>query len=153
MRISSPAFKDKQTLPVQYTCDGENISPPLEFGEIPTNAKSLVLLMEDPDTPRDVSPDGMWDHWIVYNIPPTTTVVELGQNPPGVLGLNTSGGRTYQPACPPSGEHRYFFKLIALDSLLEFDDPSKVTKKIIEDEMEDHIIDQAELVGLYSRKI
>ena len=91
-------------------------------------------------------------HWVVYNIPASTTLVEMGQNPPGILGLNSSGNAAYQPACPPSGEHRYFFKLYALDSLLTFDNPSQATKKMIEDEIEDHIIDQAELVGIYSRK-
>jgi Raf kinase inhibitor-like YbhB/YbcL family protein len=152
MTITSSAFKDKQTLPMTYSCDGEKISPPLEFNEVPINAKSLVLIMEDPDVPRTLKPDGMWDHWVVFNIPSSTTSIESGQTPPGLVGQSTSGNTAYDPACPPSGEHRYFFKLYALDSMLMFDDPAKVTKQMVEDEMEDHIIDQAELVGLYERK-
>jgi Raf kinase inhibitor-like YbhB/YbcL family protein len=152
MRITSSAFKDKQSLPIQFTCDGESISPPLEFNEVPTNAKSLVLLMEDPDVPRDLRPDGIWDHWVVYNIPPSVTSIEMGESPEGIGGLNTGGKSGYSPACPPSGQHRYVFKLYALDAMLAFDDPSIVTKKVLEEEMEDHIIDQAELVGIYERK-
>jgi Raf kinase inhibitor-like YbhB/YbcL family protein len=152
MRITSPAFKDKQYLPIQFTCDGESISPPLEFGDVPVNAKSLVLIMEDPDVPRDLKPNGMWDHWVVYNIPPTTTSIDTAHDPEGQLGLNSGGKTGYYPACPPTGEHRYFFKLFALDSMLTFDDPAAVTKKMVEDTMEDSIIDQASLVALYKRK-
>lgn len=151
MRIVSSAFAHNQRMPSKYTCDGEGINPPLIFSDVPEAAKSVVLLMEDPDVPTNLKADGMWDHWVVYNIPPVVTTVEEGKNPEGFVGLNTSGGAAYQAPCPPNGQHRYFFKFYALDTKLEFDDPSKVTRKMVEGAMNGHIIESAELIGLYSR--
>lgn len=151
MQISSPAFAHNAPIPSMYTCDGENVNPPLEFSDIPESARSLVLLMEDPDVPKHLKPDGMWDHWLIYNIEPTVTAIAENSTPPGVVGVNTSGQNAYAGACPPDREHRYFFKLYALDTELSFDAPSKVTKQMVIDAMQGHIIDQAELIGLYER--
>lgn len=146
MKITSPAFGNNQSMPSKYTCDGEDINPPLEFHDVPTGAKSLVLLMDDPDAPV-----GIWDHWVVYNIPPTVTLIEEGKEPEGSIGLTTSGSAAYEGACPPNGQHRYFFKLYALDGILSFAEANNVTKKMVEDAMKGHIIEKAELIGLYNR--
>jgi Raf kinase inhibitor-like YbhB/YbcL family protein len=102
--------------------------------------------MDDPDAPA-----GTWDHWVIYNIPPHATHIEEGKAPEGVIGLNTSGGAAYYGACPPNGQHRYFFKLYALDEMLTFADPKGITKNIVEDAMDGHILEKAELIGLYRR--
>jgi Raf kinase inhibitor-like YbhB/YbcL family protein len=151
MKISSPAFKHNTRMPSTYTCDGENVNPPLQFSEVPADAMSLVLLMDDPDVPRNLKPDGMWDHWVLYNIDPNTTEIFENQIAPGEMGLNSGNTRAYYGACPPDREHRYFFKLFALDTLLHFDDPTKVTKQMVIDAMPGHILDQTELIGLYER--
>lgn len=151
MKITSSVFAHNQTLPAKYTCDGENISPPLSFHDVPLGAKSLVLLMDDPDVPHNLRADGMWDHWVVYNIPPSLTSIEEGKTPEGSVGLNTSGSAAYQGACPPNGQHRYFFKLFALDIMLNFDDASGVTKSMVENAMEGHVVANDELIGVYSR--
>lgn len=151
MKITSPAFGHNQSIPSKYTCDGENVNPPLSFHDVPQETKSLVLLMEDPDVPHNLRADGMWDHWVVYNIDPTVTAIEEGKTPEGSVGLNTSGGAAYQGACPPNGQHRYFFKLYALDTVLDFDDASKVTKVLVENALEGHVLAKAELIGVYSR--
>lgn len=127
------------------------MNPPLSFHDVPQETKSLVLLMEDPDVPHNLRADGMWDHWVVYNIDPTVTAIEEGKTPEGSVGLNTSGGAAYQGACPPNGQHRYFFKLYALDTVLDFDDASKVTKVLVENALEGHVLAKAELIGVYSR--
>ncbi|MFZ6014978.1 MAG: YbhB/YbcL family Raf kinase inhibitor-like protein [Patescibacteria group bacterium] len=149
MQISSSAFGNNGLIPAQYTCDGQNINPPLGFSDIPSNAKSLVLLMDDPDVPKSVREDGMWDHWVVYNIPPATVTIFEAQNPPGLMGVNTGGRLAYGGPCPPDKEHRYFFKLYALDSMLELAEGA--TRAEVENAMEGHIIAQAELMGRYDR--
>lgn len=151
MQITSPVFAHKSPMPSTYTCDGANVNPPLEFSDVPEDARSLVLLMEDPDVPKNLKPDGMWDHWVVYNIDPAVTVITENSTPPGMVGLNTSGQNAFAGACPPDREHRYFFKLYALDTELAFDDPSKVMKQMVIDAMQGHIIEEAELIGLYER--
>lgn len=149
MKITSTAFEHNGKIPSIYTCDGENINPPLEFPDIPENAKSLVLLMDDPDVPKNLKPDGMFDHWIIYNMPPSTN--EVGENhvPPGKEGLNGAGQKKYTGPCPPDREHRYFFKLYALDAMLDL--PGGTDKAMVEEAMKDHIISKAELIGLYER--
>ena len=151
MRITSPAFTDQESIPATYTCDGENVNPPLEFHEIPSDAETLVMLMDDPDVPTSLKPDGMWDHWVVYNIDPAITGFAENATPPGDIGKNSGGTLDYYGSCPPDREHRYFFKLFALDTKLEFENPNEVTKQMVIDAMQGHIIEQAELIGLYNR--
>ncbi len=151
MTISSVAFKNKGTILAKYTCDGESINPPLKFEKVPSDAKSLVMLMDDPDVPKNLKPDGVFDHWVIYNIDPSVKEIAENSVPKGAQGLNGAGQVKYTGPCPPDREHRYFFKLFALDTSLDFSDPSKVTKQMVLDKMQGHIIDQAELIGLYNR--
>lgn len=150
MKITSSAFEHNQAIPSKYTCDGENINPPLEFSDIPDNAKSLALIMDDPDVPKNLKPDGMFDHWVVFNIPPEITSIDEDSPPVGVGGENTKGDNAYTGPCPPDREHRYFFKLYALDNILDLGPDA--TKKDLEEAMKDHILESAELIGLYERK-
>ncbi|MBS3905024.1 MAG: YbhB/YbcL family Raf kinase inhibitor-like protein [Simkania sp.] len=149
MQLFSPAFKDGETIPVLYTCDGEEKSPPLEIRDVPKAAKSLVLIVDDPDVPKSVRSDQMWVHWIVFNISPQTTSISEGCVPKGVLGAGTRG-LGYQGPCPPDREHRYFFKLYALDTMLEMKEGS--TKGLLESAMQKHILATAQLIGRYTRR-
>ncbi len=143
MKISSPAFKHNRTIPLKFTCEGEDRNPELTISDVPADAKSLALIVDDPDAPGNT-----WVHWVVFNIP--TTIQEIAQNNvPGKQGLNDFGRLNYGGPCPPSGEHRYFFKLYALDTTLNF--PEGITKKKLEEAMKGHILSQAELVGLYRK--
>lgn len=145
MKITSSVFGHNQPIPTKYTCDGQNVNPPLAFSDIPEAAKSLVLINDDPDAPA-----GTWVHWTVWNISPQTTGIEEDSVPAGSVESVTSFGKPgYGGPCPPSGTHRYFFKLYALDTTLDVD--SSTTKQDLEKAMEDHILAQAELIGLYSR--
>ncbi|MDA8165468.1 MAG: YbhB/YbcL family Raf kinase inhibitor-like protein, partial [Desulfobacteraceae bacterium] len=119
MKLTSPAFDHGGTIPAKHTCDGANINPPLRIEGVPQETKSLVLILEDPDVPKKLRKDGMWDHWVVYDIPPHLHEVAEGSEPPGIHGEGTAGNQDYYGPCPPDREHRYFFKLFALDSLLE----------------------------------
>lgn len=150
MKLTSSAFENNGNIPEKYTCEGEEVSPPLEISEVPEGAKSLVLLMDDPDVPKNLRPDGMWDHWVVWNMPADTTSIAEGSNPSGVLGKNSAGSTAYQGPCPPDAEHRYFFKLYALDT--ELDLPEGSSKADVESAMEGHILEQAELMGKYNKK-
>src|SRR3989304_9638033 len=117
MKIQSPSFENNQSIPSKFTCDGENINPPLEFLDIPENTKSLVLIMDDPDAPM-----GLWVHWTVWNIDPATSGIPENQKFEGAMEGMTSSGKTgYGGPCPPDKEHRYFFKLYALDTTLSLD--------------------------------
>lgn len=149
MRLTSSVFENGGIIPARYTCDGENISPPLWLEAVPAAAKSLVLIMEDPDVPRQRRADGMWDHWVVFNMPPATAGIPEGEKPPGVLGTGTGGVTGYQGPCPPDREHRYFFKLLALDIGLDL--PAGVTKRAVEQAMAGRVLVQAELMGRYKR--
>ena len=119
MKLASKAFAHGESIPAKYTCDGENISPPLEISDVPSEARSLVLIMDDPDVPRNIREDGMWDHWVVFNIPPTIGDIPEASAPEGTPGKGTSGDHGYFGPCPPDREHRYFFKLYALDATLD----------------------------------
>ena len=119
MKLASSAFGYGQKIPPKYTCDAENINPPLSLSEIPSGTQSLALIMEDPDVPKNIREDGMWDHWIVFNMPPDLHEIEEGKEPRGKAGVGTSGKPGYYGPCPPDREHRYFFKLFALDTLRE----------------------------------
>ena len=149
MKLQSPAFEHHRIIPSQYTCDGENINPPLQISDVPKGAKSLVLLMDDPDVPVSVRADGMWDHWVVFNIPPDVREIKEGDTPPGILGVGTGGNARYQGPCPPDREHRYFFKLFAVD--IELSLKEGAVKADVEQAMEGHVVSQAELIGLYER--
>ncbi len=141
--ISSPAFTQDEAIPVQFSCDGDNVSPELAWSGIPEGTASLVLIMDDPD-----APGGVWDHWILFNIPPDLGGIAQG----GTAGTdgNNSWDRTgYGGPCPPGGTHRYFFKLYALDTTLDL--PEGSYKGEIEGAMEGHILGYAELMGTYTR--
>lgn len=148
MKLTSPVFKEGQSIPSKYTCDGENISPSLEISDAPQNAKSLVLIMDDPDAIKPANK--VWDHWIVFNIPPTTKKIEEGKEPQGIHGKGTSNNIKYIGPCPPDTTHRYFFKLYALDTTLTLQEG--VTKKQVEEAMKGHTIVQTQLMGTYKRK-
>lgn len=152
LKLSSSAFVPNGQIPSKYTCDGANINPPLKFENVPAGAKSLVLVMDDPDIPsfvKDKYGIQVWDHWIIFNMPPTVTEIAEGQTPPGVQGRNTGGNNAYGGPCPPDREHRYFFKLYALDATLSL--PAGASKAEVEKAMEKHIVAEAELVGRYER--
>lgn len=149
MNITSPAFADGNSIPSKYTCDGENARIPLEFVDIPSNAKSLVLICDDPDIPQFVKDKfgiEKYDHWVVFNIPPETKQFDGNV---GVLGKNSAGNAAYTGPCPPDKEHRYFFYLYALDRMLDL--KKGVTKQEVLSAMKDHVIAQAQLVGRYER--
>lgn len=146
MKISSSAFENNGKIPSKYTCDGEDIIPPLNFFDVPSNAKSLVLIVDDTD-----APGGIWDHWIVYDISPSVAGILEGKAPAGQPGLNSWGNTGYGGPCPPKGEHRYVFKLYALNDNTFPKYPTAPDKKRIEEAMEGKVIDQAQLIGLYSR--
>ncbi len=149
MQISSSAFEHTASIPSKYTCDGDNVNPPLEFSEIPEGTTSLVLIMEDPDVPKSIREDGMWDHWVVFNIPTSVTSVAENSNPEGVMGKNTREENKYGGPCPPDREHRYFFKLFALDSDLDLKEGA--TKAQVEEAMIGHVLEVAQLIGRYER--
>ncbi|MGM0428460.1 MAG: YbhB/YbcL family Raf kinase inhibitor-like protein [Thermodesulfobacteriota bacterium] len=150
MKLNSPAFGHEGKIPTQYTCDGENINPPLSILEAPGATQSLVLIMEDPDVPKNLKEDGMWDHWVVFNIPPDLREILEGKEPEGTGGIGTNGEKGYFGPCPPDREHRYFFKLFALDTKLEL--PEGATKAEVEKAMNGHILDETHLMGRYERK-
>lgn len=146
MKITCPFFNHNSSIPSKYTCDGVDLNPSLKFADIPAAAKSLVLIVDDPDAPA-----GDWSHWIVYNIASSQTEIAENSVPEGAeLGLNDFGRTTWGGPCPPSGEHHYHFKLYALDTILKFSRPPKKTQ--LEQAMEGHILKQAELIGHYKRK-
>jgi Raf kinase inhibitor-like YbhB/YbcL family protein len=146
IKISSSAFDHKGLMPSKYTCDGIDVNPLLALDNIPSGAKSLALIVDDPDAPR-----GMWVHWVVWNIDPGTEEIKENSVPAGAnQGTNDFGKRDYGGPCPPSGTHRYFFKLYALDTKLSLGPDT--TKAALEAAMKGHIIAQAEIIGLYKRK-
>lgn len=144
MKITSPAFKAREPIPAKYTCDGENVSPPLVFHDIPSDAVSLALIVDDPD-----APNGTFDHWIVWNLAPSLKGLAIGAQVP-MQGTNHYQVQEYRGPCPPQGPaHRYYFSLFALDSMLDL--AAGATKEELEDAMEGHILDEAEIIGLYKR--
>lgn len=150
MELKSTAFKEGELIPVKYTCDGVDISPPLEWGSVPAETKSLALISDDPDAPV-----GTWVHWVYYNIPADTKSLPekiLPQAKPdtgGVQGVNDFRKIGYGGPCPPGGTHRYYFKLYALDANLDLS--SGASKKDLLNAMEGHVISQAQLMGKYKR--
>jgi Raf kinase inhibitor-like YbhB/YbcL family protein len=144
MILSSSAFENNGTIPSVYTCDGSNVSPPLTITNVPTNTQSLALIVEDPDAQR-----GTVTHWIVWNIPPQKSQFVIGEKIDFPQGITVFGTTGYGGPCPPSGTHRYFFKLYALDTMLDLGDGS--TKENLLQAMTNHILEQASLMGKYSR--
>jgi Raf kinase inhibitor-like YbhB/YbcL family protein len=146
LKIYSPVFEHNGRIPSKYTCDGQDINPPLRVENIPTGAKSLALIVDDPDAPR-----GIWVHWVVWNIAPDTYEIKEHAIPAGAKeGMNDFRKRSYGGPCPPSGTHRYFFKLYALDATLNLNPGTD--KAGLEKALKGHILGQAELIGLYERK-
>jgi Raf kinase inhibitor-like YbhB/YbcL family protein len=146
MKITSTAFAQDQAIPAQFTCDGVNHNPPLAFAEVPEEAQSLALVVEDPDAPTKV-----FTHWLVYDIPPATRQIGEHEVPAGCTeGVNDFGTRGYKGPCPPSGTHRYVFRLFALDTGLAL--PEGTIKGEVLTKMKGHVIATAELVGKYARK-
>jgi len=144
MTLSSPAFQDGQILPKKYTCDGSNVNPPLQFSDIPAGTKSLALIVDDPD-----APSGDFVHWLIWDMDPGLTAIAEGNAPTGTQGKTSTNSTGYVPPCPPSGTHRYTFKLYALDTLLGI--PSAFGKEQLLAAMEGHILAQSKSVGLYGR--
>jgi len=154
LTLTSTAFANGDSIPGKFTCQGNNISPPLRWQGVPQGARSLALIVDDPDAPDPRAPRVTWVHWVVYNLP--VNVFDLPEDmaaaklPPGVtIGLNDWGNADYGGPCPPVGKHRYFFKLYALNTELKSAD--HLTKSQLEAEMEGHILSQAELVGTYQQ--
>ena len=145
MKISSPAFLSYEKIPSNFTCKGENINPPLEFEGIPSSARSLVLIMEDPD-----APSGTWIHWLLFNIPVSYEIKENSVPEGAIQGRNSWGANAYGGPCPPSGEHRYFFRLYAVD-VKELGLDSSADVRMVEQMMYNHVVAEAELVGLFSK--
>ena len=144
MKITSSAFDPEQSIPSKYTCDGKDVNPPLRFEDVPAQAGSLVLVVDDPDAPA-----GTWLHWTLWNIDSELNKIEEDSVPEGAgEGMTNFGNTGYGGPCPP-GKHRYFFKLYALDTKLDLSSSAKV--KHLENAMEDNIIEKAKLVGIYER--
>ncbi len=146
MKLESPVFTHNQYLPTKYTCDGTSVNPSLKIADVPDNAKSLVLIMDDPD-----APNGDFVHWIMWNIDPKTIEITEDSVPTGATqGINSGGENKYYPPCPPTGAHRYFFKLYALDTKLDL--PPTTDKTQLLAATQGHIVNQTEIIGLYSRQ-
>jgi Raf kinase inhibitor-like YbhB/YbcL family protein len=153
LTLSSSAFKPGGKIPSKYTCEGEDASPPLSFNGAPQGTKSLTLIVDDPDAPDPRAPKRVWVHWVVYNLPPNTAALAENASASGlpkgsVIGVNDSRQTSYNGPCPPTGRHRYFHKLYALDTML----PTKsLTKSEVESAMKGHVLAQAELIGTYQQ--
>ena len=143
MKLTSPEFANNSYIPSRFTCKGENINPALEIHDVPTGTQSLALIMDDPDAPM-----GTWVHWVVFDIPVISKIDE--NSIPGKQGRNNFGRKDYGGPCPPSGTHRYFFKLYALDKMLRLTED--ISKGALEKAMQAHILEKAELVGLYKKE-
>ena len=141
LTLSSAVFKENGIIPGKYTCDSENVNPPLSISGVPAGAKSLALIMDDPDIPQAVKERfgiSVFDHWVVFDIPPETTEISENKKPSNYTG-----------PCPPDREHRYFFRLYALDTMLAL--PEGAPRAEVEEAMQGHIVESAELVGRYNR--
>ena len=153
MTLTSPAFKPNGQIPSKYTCEGDDISPPLAWNGVPDGTKSLVLIIDDPDAPDPKAPQRVWVHWVVYNIPPDAKSLSENASKTGlaqdtVIGLNDFKKTAYGGPCPPIGRHRYFHKLYALDSTLDL---KGATKSQVEQAMKGHVLGNAELIGTYQK--
>lgn len=154
LTLTSTAFANGEAIPAKYTCQGKNISPPLKWLGIPQGARSLALIVDDPDAPDPQAPTVTWAHWVLYNLPVDTTElpegVILDKLPSGTVpGINDWGNTGYGGPCPPVGRHRYFYKLYALNTVLAAVDHP--TKSQLESAMKGHILAHAELIGTYQQ--
>ncbi len=155
LQLTSAAFPEQGEIPKRHTCDGEDVSPPLNWSSVPEGVKSFALIVDDPDAPDPKAPKTVWVHWVLYNLPASTRSMGEGMTsknlPAGTQeGLNDWKQTGYRGPCPPIGRHRYFHKLYALDTALP--DLHPPTKDGLEKAMEGHVLAQAELVGLYERR-
>ncbi|MCP3136499.1 YbhB/YbcL family Raf kinase inhibitor-like protein [Pyxidicoccus xibeiensis] len=152
--LTSARFKDGDLIPIAYTGEGEDLSPPLQWSNLPAGTKSLALIVEDPDAPDPKNPQMTWSHWVLYNIPVSAQSLTEGANadtlPPGTKqGVNDFKRQGYGGPMPPVGTHRYFFRLYALDTVLP--DLDRPTRLDLLDAMDGHILGEAELIGLYHK--
>jgi len=155
LSLTTSAFSNGGEIPPEYTCSGQDNSPPLMWSGVPDNTRSLVLIIDDPDAPDPHAPKMTWVHWVVYNIPPNTTCLPQYANitnlpESATLGINDWHKIGYGGPCPPIGRHRYFHKLYALDTILK--KIPDATKAQIEVAMQGHIIEYAELVGTFEKQ-
>ncbi len=155
LSISSSAFANNAAIPQRYTCEGDDLSPPLSFGGVPSGTKSLAFILDDPDAPDPAAPQRTWVHWVLYNLPATTSglaeAIKPSALPEGARSGKNDWGRTgYGGPCPPTGRHRYFHKLYALDTVLpDLKDPDKAA---LEKAMHGHVLAQASLIGTYQKQ-
>ncbi len=154
LTLTSTAFHANGAIPKQYTCEGRDVSPPLSWTGVPQGAKSLVLIVDDPDAPDPAAPRMTWVHWVLYDVPPTATglpeAATTASLPSGTReGLNDWKRRGYGGPCPPVGRHRYVHKLYALDAVLG--DLGRANKPAVEKAMAGHVLGQAELIGTYQK--
>jgi Raf kinase inhibitor-like YbhB/YbcL family protein len=154
MKLTSPAFADNGDIPRRYTCEGDDISPPLAWTSVPAQAKSLALIVDDPDAPDPAAPKRTWVHWVLYNIPASATGLAencgaRGGFPQAVDGVNDWGKTGYGGPCPPIGRHRYFHKLYALDTVLPSD---RADKAHVLAAIKDHVLADATLIGGYQKR-
>ncbi|MBW8684586.1 YbhB/YbcL family Raf kinase inhibitor-like protein [Chitinophaga rhizophila] len=143
LKVTSSAFNHEGMIPAKYTCEGEEVNPPLQIDQIPSGTRSLVIIMEDPD-----APNGTFDHWLVWNIPPASAMIG-GDSVPGICGKNGGGNTGYYGPCPPSGQHRYFINVYALDTMLELE--GGADKAALRSAMEGHIVAEGVLMGKYGK--
>ena len=143
LSLTNSVFQHNGLIPRKYTCDGDDVNPPLNITGIPEATQSIVLIVDDPDAPMKT-----WDHWVVWNIAPREKIDE--NSVPGIEGLNDFNRHSYGGPCPPSGTHRYFFKVYSLDTKLNL--PPNSRKKDVEEAMKGHILAKGEIIGLYKRK-
>jgi hypothetical protein len=145
IKLTSPAFKQGEKIPVKFTCDGADTNPPLEIGEIPSSAKALALVVDDPD-----APGGVFTHWIVWNIDPKTSTIAEAIKSAGIEGKNDFGKSGYGGPCPPQGTHRYYFRVFALDRQLDLN--AGANRKRLTVALNGHVIGKGELMGRYSKR-
>lgn len=155
LKLTSSAFSTGGSIPVEHTCEGADLSPPLSWSGIPAGTKSLALIVDDPDAPDPAAPRMTWVHWLLYNLPPAAAGLPEGVAPAALPagtreGLNDWKRTGYGGPCPPIGRHRYFHKLYALDTLLP--DLERPTKVLLEKALQGHVLAQAELIGTYQKK-
>ena len=141
LKISSSAFDHEGVIPSKYTCEGEDVNPPLQIDQIPSGTRTLAIIMEDPDAPK-----GTFDHWLVWNIPPATNIIG-GDSIPGICGKNGGGQNGYYGPCPPSGVHRYYFYVYALDKSLDLE--GGADKAALKAAIEGHVLAEGVLMGRY----
>ena len=145
LKVTSSAFQEGGDIPAKFSCDGANTSPPLKISGVPAEAKTLVLIVDDPD-----APSGLFTHWVIWNLSPQTGTIAEGGAPSGTHGTNDFGKSGYGGPCPPSGTHRYYFKVFALDRQLDLAAGAKRSQ--LDSAIKDHVIAQGQLMGRYSRK-